>query len=318
MIGKVLAQFLLSSLLLHALPTTSLSAFPTVDMDAWDRFAPPLSAASVLPTSPDSVSYPVKNDPSSYGVVLSAPSAIIVDAGSGMMLFGKDPDVVRPIGSITKLMTAIVFLETNPDLSQLVTLDATQDFVGGGRVYLAFQDPLSLRSVLGASLVGSDNTATQSLARFSGLTTEAFVQRMNEKAAALGMDRSSFSDPTGVDNDNMATARDVVRLLREAQTHPEIRDFTTRPSFTITQQSGTSVTIDNTDGLLTSSLNTTPYRIVAGKTGFLPQAGYGLSTMVEKDGHALFVLVLGASSKQAREIEVKSLAMWAYQVYTWK
>lgn len=317
MMMKVLGQLLLSSLLIRALPTTTLSAFPTVDLDAWDRFAPPVSAQALLPFAADTVVYPIKNDPNSYGIVLSAPSAIVVDAGSGMMLFGKDPDVVRPIGSITKLMTAIVFLETSPDLAKNVTLDATEDFVGGGRVYLAFNDPLPLRSILAASLVGSDNSATQSLARFSGMSTDDFVAKMNAKAKELKMERSSFSDPTGVDTYNMATARDIVKLLQAAQTHPEIRDYTTRPTVTLSQQSGATVTIENTDGLLVSSLNQTPYNILAGKTGYLPQAGYSLATMVEQDGHPIYALVLGASSKEAREVEVKSLAMWAFKTYTW-
>ncbi len=313
MIAKVLAQIVFAGSMLQFFPA---------DLSAWQR---PLASASnysltslaaTLPTAPTRENYPVKVDADSYGIVTSAKSAMVVDAASGMVLLAKNPDQVRSIGSVTKLMTAVVFLETNPDLAQLVTLEA-DDLVTGGRIYLAFNDPLSLEEIFAAAMVGSDNSAANSLARFSGLTTDEFVARMNAKAQELGMSDSTFADPTGINTYNMSTARDLVKLLAEASKFEPIKKYSTMSKLSVTHESGREVLIDNTDGLLGGFLDQDPYDILAGKTGYLPQAGYLLTTALAKNGNEIYVLVLGADSKDGRELEVKGLANWAFQTFKW-
>lgn len=270
-----------------------------------------------LPLAENRIDYPIKVDQGSYGIVTTARSALVMDVESGAVLYEKRPDEIRSIGSVTKLMTALIFLEQNPDLGQIVELDTSQDLVYGGRIYLHFRDGLSLGDVLAASLVGSDNSATQSLIRFSGLTEDAFIRRMNEKAYELGMTSTTFTGPTGIDAGNISTARDITKLLSAAESTEEIKRHMMQPSVVITQASGRSATVDATNEVLESFLNEDPYAVEAGKTGYLPQAGYVLSTIIREGEHSIYVVVLGSESKETRISETKGLAAWAFKTFQW-
>ena len=320
MILKVIGQILVAASLVQIFPTDASVFEYRVDEGELEQTV--MSgmelevAYAALPES-DSRDYPVKIDLDSYGIVTTAWSALVVDDESGAVLFQKHPDALRSIGSVTKLMAALVFLEQNPDLSQTVTLDPDLDYVGGGRLYLGYFNGLLLQDVLAASLVGSDNTATQALVRFSGLANEEFVARMNEKAGELGMEQTEFYDVTGLDAYNMSTARELVTLLKIAEQNEIIAYYTQQPSITITQSSGRSVLIENTNTLLTTFMNEHPYSVAGGKTGYLPQAGYVLATTIENDGNKVHVIVMGAESKDARVSEAKGLAYWAFKTYQW-
>lgn len=320
MLFKILGQLLVATTLVSIFPTDA-SVFEyragAGTLEQTFMSASELTAAYAALPEADARDYPVKVDLDSQGIVTTAQSALVVDDESGAVLFQKHPDALRSIGSVTKLMAALVFMEQGPDLDQQVTLDPEVDYVGGGRVYLAYHTPTALRDVMAASLIGSDNTATQSLVRFSGLSNEAFVARMNEKARELGMIQSVFVDATGISANNMSTARELVLLLKAAEANETIGYFTRQASMTITQASGRSAMIENTNALLTSFMNENPYSISGGKTGYLPQAGYVLATTVEHDGHKVHVVVMGAESKDARVNEAKGLAYWAFKTFEW-
>lgn len=272
-------------------------------------------AQASLPTSPDRL--PKRTDDQSVGVVTSAKSVLIVDRTSGAALYEKNADEVRPIGSISKLMTALVFLETHPNLDGPGSV-ISEDYREGGRMYLAVNDPVTVRDLLRASLIGSDNTATISLVRISGLSESDFVANMNAKAAELGMTNSTFRDPTGLSAANVSTARDIVLLLSAVQNVPEIASTIVMSQVTITQASGRGVTIDSTDELLTSFINQPPFSMLGGKTGYLPEAGYCIGVGVRHE-HAgdVFIVLLGSDNKYTRVQEVKGLADWVYRVFTW-
>lgn len=262
--------------------------------------------------------YPVKVDKDSLGIVTTAKSVIVTDAESGMVLLAEQPDQVRPMGSVTKLMTAMVFLDTDPDLSQVVDLRMS-DLVTGGRIYLWFNDGLLLEEVLGAAMVGSDNTAANALIRFSGYTFDEFLVKMNEKAEELGMSNTYFADATGIDAQNMSSARDIVRLLEAAVEYEEIAKYTVQPSLAIMQRSGRSIFMENTSSLTSSYMNEGLYKVKVGKTGYLPQAGYVLASTVQygDERKAVHVVVLGSETKESRVNEVKGLAAWAFKVFQW-
>jgi len=320
MLLKLLGQILVATTLVQIFPTDASVFEYNVGEGALEQAV--MSAAELeiayaaLPEA-ESRDYPVKIDLDSYGIVTTAWSALVIDDESGAVLFQKHPDTLRSIGSVTKLMAALVFLEQNPDLNQIVSLDPDLDYVAGGRVYLGYFNSLALSDVLAASLVGSDNTATQALVRFSGLSNEDFVARMNEKARELGMDQTSFYDVTGINSNDMSTARELVTLLKTAEQNEIIAYYTQQPLITITQASGRSVTIENTNTLLNTFMNDDPYSIIGGKTGYLPQAGYVLATTVEHDGDKIHVIIMGAESKDARVNEAKGLAYWAFKTYQW-
>ncbi|MBU4315528.1 serine hydrolase [Patescibacteria group bacterium] len=320
MLFKVIAQFLVAVSLVQIMPvdasileyragqgSTEQAVMNNQELDF---------AYASLPVAQNR-QYPMKVNVDSYGIVTTAYSALVVDDASGAVLFEKHPDALRSIGSVTKLMTVLVFLEQNSDLNQIVSLDPSLDFIGGGMVYLGYFNGVSLRDVLGASLVGSDNTATESLVRFSGLSQEDFLSRMNAKADELGMVQTDFYDFTGIDANNMSTANELVLLLKEAEANKIMSYFMQQPTYTITQASGRSVTIQNTNGVLQSFINQAPYDVIGGKTGYLPQAGYVLITTVENNGNRVHVVVMGAESKTARVNEAKGLAYWAFKTFQW-
>lgn len=273
------------------------------------------SAESSLPPSDDR--FPEKLDKESLGIVTTAQSVLVVDRTTGMPLYAKSPDAVRPIGSISKLMTALIFMETSPNLDGAASV-LDEDYREGGRVYLAANDPVTVRDLLHASLVGSDNTATMSLVRLSQLSMADFLDRMNQKAAELNMQATHFEDPTGLSARNVSTASDIVKLLEAVQGQAEIASTIILPTVTITQASGRAVAIESTDDLLSTFINQPPFSMLGGKTGYLPEAGYCIGVGVRQEGSGdIFIILLGSETKFTRTQEVKGLASWAYRVFDW-
>ncbi len=260
---------------------------------------------------------PVKIDRDSLGVATTAKSSIVVDAKTGVLLYGEHPYDVRSIGSVTKLMSVMVFLDTAPNLNTVVVLDPKTDLVTGGKQYVAFYDGITIRDLLGAILIGSDNSATQSLVRFSGLTEEEFINKMNEKAANLGLSKTFFTDPTGIRATNVSTAFDLSKLLTATQSYKEMQDYMRSATYSFTQVSGHAVVVENTNDALRSYRGDSAYRVVAGKTGYLPEAGYVLASTVESRGKTVHTIVMGSDSKELRSIEMRALAEWAFRVFRW-
>lgn len=318
MILKFLTQLIFASTLLQLFP---------VDVNDVQRLAtqPDQQAPSLynfftlpnahLPVSADAT--PVKIHPNSLGVVTSAESAIVVDRRTKQILFQKNIDAPRSIGSITKLMTAFVFLSTNPDLSAPAKLQA-EDYRAGGVQHLAFGDDATVKDILYASLISSDNSATASLARLSGMSIQDFVSKMNKTAVSMGMEHTHFEDPTGLSPRNESVVADLVKLLDVVAQNEIIRDATERDQFTITTASGNTFNLKSTDQLLSSFVNQKPYRIIAGKTGYLPEAGYCLGTVLNHEGSGdVIVVVLGSETNADRFQDIKSLAVWSYQTFKW-
>lgn len=317
MILKLVGQLLLASSLVNLVPVDA----ATLEWRAGVSgevpvFTTPLRFAT-LPLAKDRIQPPKKVDLDSYGIVTSAASAIVVDSASGAVLFTKRPDDQRAIGSITKLMSVLVFLDTKPNITSRVTL-VGDDYVAGGRVYLRFDDKVYLNDVLKAILIGSDNTAANALARLSGMTEEEFVGRMNAKAQELGMASTTFTDLTGIGGLNLSTARDLTLLLAAAERNDVMGSIMPMPSVMVRQESGYEVEILSTDELLDGYLNQNEYSIVAAKTGYIPQAGYCLASTILHGDNAIRIVALGADTKADRFSDVKGLATWAFSTYSWE
>jgi D-alanyl-D-alanine endopeptidase (penicillin-binding protein 7) len=270
---------------------------------------------TLLQPEPPKSRTPIKTDVNRMGVVTTAPSLIVVDNQSGAMLYGERPYDLRAIGSVTKLMAAMVFLDQKPDLARVVSLN-NSDLVLGGRAWVSFNEPLRLSEVLAATLIASDNSAARSLMRFSGLTAEEFVEAMNIKARELGMGTTRFTEPTGIDARNVSTAHQLVKLLQEADKYPEIVRYSRLPSYQLRYESGRVAQLENTN-VLTGTQMLDGARVLSGKTGFLPQAGYVLVTSVESRGKRIDIVLMGASSIENRAREVRALAEWTFESYKW-
>ncbi len=316
--------------LAHFLLTTALLQIAPIDARDFEyrllgkETTPPVSlyhalsySGAHLPKAKDNEKAPVKQRPNSIGVVTTAVSALVVDRVSGEVLFQKNINEPRSIGSITKLMTAHVFLQSGVSLDDQVSL-LPEDLRYGGVQHLAFGETYSIRDILYASLVSSDNTATAALARLSHLSSGDFVARMNEEAAVMGMSQTQFVDPTGLSSKNQSVVADLARLIDESANNETIRTITQTHQISIAGSSGRLYPLENTDELLTSFVNEPPFKIETAKTGYLPEAGYCLSVLFSKEGkREIIVVVLGSESDAGRFKDVKALAAWAYETFEW-
>lgn len=276
------------------------------------------SADAHLPMAQDVDRAPVKVQVNSVGVVTSAVSALVLDRTTGTVLFQKNIAVPRSIGSITKLMTALIFLQSGVSLQDRVSL-LPEDVRSGGVQHLSLGDTYTVQDVLYASLVSSDNTATAALARLSHLSHGDFVARMNEEAADIGMRHTQFVDPTGLSSKNQSIVEDLARLFDEAAKNDLIRQVTQTQKTSLLGSSGRVYDLVNTDALLASFVNEPPFKIEASKTGFLPEAGYCLGVVFSNEGERqIIVVVLGSETDAERFQDVKALTAWTYETYQWQ
>ncbi|MFH1597514.1 MAG: serine hydrolase [Patescibacteria group bacterium] len=250
----------------------------------------------------------------SLGIKVSADSVIIIDANSGQVLWQKNPGRSHPIASLTKLMTAYTFLGENYDLDKVVEISLTQkEDPEESTLNVSRGEQITVYDLFYSALVGSANNATRELATSLGYTESQFTALMNEKAQGLGLTETNFVDVTGISKGNVSTASDYIKLVRLALNKELIQDATTKLEHRFTTVSGSGHNIKNSNKLLERDLN-----IIAGKTGFINEAGYCLALKVEDDeGNAIIILSLGSDSSSARFAEVKSLAQWTFLNYQW-
>ncbi|MDE2020810.1 MAG: D-alanyl-D-alanine carboxypeptidase, partial [Patescibacteria group bacterium] len=303
---------LFSLLVLRAAPAVVSSTQPAI---AWNQL--PVAkyvSAPALSSEPK----PTKKDAESFGVSVSARGAIVMDEASGDILFEKGARDPYPIASLTKLMTAMVFLDQHPNLDEEVAMDPSDSTTEGRSVFMP-SERLTKREILRAALVESVNAAANALARLTGMTREDFLKAMNEKAKALGMQEANFADPVGLDPRSSASAHDVALALRAALSYPEIREAASMDKVKIKGLStGHMYEITTTNLLLTSFLNKAPYKIIAAKTGSLPEAGFCLAQVTEREpGEDVIAVVLGSDNHFDRFQDVKAMTTWAFDTFEW-
>lgn len=260
---------------------------------------------------------PVKKNLATLGIDVDAKAAVVMDVSSGQMLYEKDSHIAYPVASLSKILTAMVFLDGKPSLDDQVTF-LVEDDGSAGKTVIPAGERLTKREVLQSLLIGSVNEAANVLARTSG-GQEAFVEAMNRKARAIGMEHAVFYDPSGLDARNKASARDVALALRAALNYPELRQTTEQASVNLTGRAlNRKYQIKTTNLLLASDLNRKPYHIVAAKTGTLPEAGYCMAQATrDAEGHEVIAVVLGGGTHYTRFQDVKALTYWSFQNFEW-
>ncbi len=246
---------------------------------------------------------------------LSAHSAVSIDAQTGEILYQKDATRQRSMASLTKMMTALVFLEHNPGWQKEVTM-AGSDNVGGATADLRAGEVVSVRDLFATMLVGSRNNAAMALVRASGLSTEQFVAAMNEKAAQLGLSQSHFEEPTGLSAGNMTSALDYARLSQKALQKSEIRWFSSLPLYGFsTRNTHRALAVTNTNKMVRGSRPS-----IGGKTGFTYEAGYCLMTWLkEAPGRSgeIISVVLGDPNYASIFSDTERLTDWVFDAYQW-
>jgi len=286
--------------------------------------APGLLPANTLPLADRKIEAPMPvraTSTGSLGVKVTAQSYIVVEPASGAVLYEKNASDPRSIASISKLMTALVFLDSNPDWNKEITMMA-DDFRSGAVPVLQVGDKVTVKDVFYAMMVASSNEAAVALARSTGLTPGDFAYQMNLHAYLLQMDNSHFVEPTGLSSSNQASAEDLIKLIKVAFSHSEMRKAGSTKNYAIhvLNKKNEIRNAASTDKALKEDFGTDAnnYKIEMGKTGYIDAAGYCFASQVKDDkNRTLLIAVLGSSSTYDRFTDTKSLAYWVFNNYKW-
>ena len=237
---------------------------------------------------------------------LRAAAAIIWNPETNQVLWEENSTTQRSIASITKVMTATVFLENNPDLTEKVAV-VRDDVYRASTTHLRASDRVTTGDLLHLLLIASDNAAARALARVSPLGTQGFIRRMNEKAVELGLTSTHYVDTSGLLNDNLSSALDMARLITHASADERISSVMRTQQYTI-DTGRRKINFHSTNQLLGRS----DVDVRAGKTGFITKAGYCLATFLRlpQNGQQVAVVVLGARSNAGRFLETQNLFSW--------
>ncbi|MCK9401637.1 MAG: serine hydrolase [Bacteroidales bacterium] len=273
-------------------------------------------AANHLPAARDKASL-IPTRATSTDYKLATENGVVIDSATGAVLFQKNSDRVRPIASITKLMTALVFLEHNPGW-ELVYQIREEDRREGSKAYFAVGEKVKVKDLFYLSLVASGNTETVALVNSAGLGLEAFVKKMNDKAVELGLANTAFKDPVGLDNGNVSTALEVAKLAQAAFAISDIRQASITKKHEFTTLTGNKITVENTDKLLDRFASDSQLKIIGGKTGYTDEAGGSLASKFNNQaGKEIISVVLGGADRSSRFSETRGLVEWIYENYRW-
>lgn len=236
--------------------------------------------------------------------------ALVVDQETGEVLYSKNTDEIAPIASITKLMTAIVIIDSGLPLLESITVErADIDRYKGSRSKLYVGTRLMRAEALKLSLMASENRAAAALARTYPGGTEAFVDAMNAKAFELGMLNSRFVDSTGLRPENVSTAQDLALLVHAAHSYPLIRDYTTAASFAVesrTRRGPRVLRFVNSNRLVRSSR----WDIGLSKTGYISEAGRCLVMQSRIADRSLIIVLLDSWGRLTRIGDANRIRRW--------
>ena len=246
---------------------------------------------------------------------INAKSAILMEQSSGKVLFEYNADEALPPASVTKVMTILLVLEAIDEgkitIDDPVTVSAYATSMGGSQIYLKENEVMSVSDLLKAVVVASANDAAVALAEHLYGTEEAFVARMNERAAELGMVNTNFCNTNGLDDTDtghLTSARDIAIMSREVLKHPLIFDYST---IWMDSVRNGEFGLTNTNRLIRF------YHGANGlKTGSTSKAGFCISATAERDGMQLIAVIMGAPSRDTRNALAASLLDFGFANYS--
>lgn len=248
---------------------------------------------------------------------ITAVSALIVDDKSGAVLYAKNTEVIRPLASITKLMSALVLLDLNINFSS--TTEVRREDQDLYSHHLNLGEKFKLADLWQTALVGSSNSAINILVKNSGVTMENFVVLMNKKAQALKLNSAFFTEPTGLDDGNLADAYDTAILLKEALKEEKIAQVLYQSGFELKPLNVKNSRYVWSTNLLLTKWVPNDFKVgqLAGKTGYITLSDYNFVVKITDNNRAVRVVVLGSKTSEKRFIEARDLANWAFSTYVW-
>lgn len=251
---------------------------------------------------------------------IKSAAAFVVDLASGEVLFEREPDTVRPIASISKLMGALViqkYCQLKDDDLHTMTVANREAAKGGDKSKLITGWSYSHEDLLKAALMKSDNRALPALGEACGMDIPTFAERMNAEARSLGLTRTAFTEPNGLSRENVSTPREIMVFLKAAIAVPKLAGIMNTRDAVITGQRDfngkikvRTVEIRNTDRLLSRDIAT----ILGGKTGYTDLARYCLAIAARTDDNReLGMVFLGAEGKLTRFADFSRVIRWMLQ-----
>ena len=288
---------------------------------------PPVQTATVPTRQPDPapsssiirVSVPQRNslgqiqglsqDRGNFGPDLYSSVAFAMDQKTGQILVNKNGHFVSPIASITKLMTAVITMDSNLPMDEMITItDEDVDRLKGSRSRLAVGTTLSRQELLHLSLMSSENRAAHALGRTYPGGLSAAVRAMNQRALMLGMRETRYVEPTGLSSSNQSSAHDLALLVKAAYRYPLIRNYTTYPGANFAVQ-GKMLRFNNTNRLIHSP----EWNIGLQKTGFISEAGRCVVMQSNINGRNVIIVLLDSSATNLRAQDAESIRYWVQQ-----
>ncbi len=253
------------------------------------------------------------------GPEISAPSALLMEASTGQVIYEKNADEKRSPASITKIMTLILIFDAidagKIKMTDEVVTSAYAKSMGGSQVFLEEGEIQTVETLIKCIVVASGNDASVAMAEYIAGTESEFVRMMNERAAGLGMANTHFEDCCGLTDSptHLTTARDIAIMSRELITrYPQIHNYSTiwMENIThVTKQGTKEFGLSNTNKLLKMATN---FQVTGLKTGSTSMAKYCLSATAQKDGVRLIASIMAAPDYKARFADAQTLLNYGY------
>jgi D-alanyl-D-alanine endopeptidase (penicillin-binding protein 7) len=240
-------------------------------------------------------------------LALASNVAFVVDQDSSKVLFEKNSSVSLPIASITKLMTSLVVVEAKLDLNEVIEItneDLDKEKGTGSRLQVGAK--LSRADLLHIALMSSENRAASALGRSYPGGLSAFVAAMNAKAKQLGMNDTFYVDSSGLSSKNVASARDLVKLINAAYQFPLIREYSTDAKYVVNPSAHRSLEYGTTNKLVANA----DWNIGLQKTGYIAEAGRCLVMQAIIEGRAVVMVFLDSKGKYSRIADATRIKKW--------
>lgn len=264
-------------------------------------YAPTISAPPVM-TAGDMAGLNATPDP----LGLKSNAALVIDQTNSQVLFEKNAHIALPIASLTKLMTALVVVETHQDMEEMLEVTADDvDHEKNSSSRLRVGARMTRANMLHIALMSSENRAASALGRNYPGGLPAFVAAMNAKAKALGMNATHYVDSTGLSSHNVANAHDLAKLVMAAHQHAIIRKYSTDSKYAVDIGRYRLQYITSNHLVMNSSWN-----IGLQKTGYIAEAGRCLVMQAKIEGRPVVMVFLDSKSKDARLADVKRIRKW--------
>ncbi|MCH7372806.1 MULTISPECIES: D-alanyl-D-alanine endopeptidase [Aeromonas] len=246
--------------------------------------------------------------PNPANLKLQSGSALVMDVNTGKTLYQKNPAQVRPIASLTKLMTALVVLDAKQSLSQTLTVDQNdRDNIKHTYSRVRFGTKVTRRDALHLALMSSENRMASALSRHYPGGRSAFIRAMNNKAKQLGMRNTRYYDSTGLSTRNVSTAQDLARLISAAYRQPLIRQFTQNDSMEMRFSNPSySLMFNNTNPLVKNP----DWDVRLSKTGYTDEAGRCLLMRAKPDRQELAIVLLNSVGKRTPIGDANRIRKW--------